>query len=69
MLDTDTLIKGYSFEKFTEKIRNLTNSEVGNYKNKQVFITERVDDFNPEVLITRAILLDKTERVKNMMHQ
>ena len=64
MLDTDTLIKGYSFEKFTEKIRNLTNSEVGNYKNKQVFITERVDDFNPEVLLTRAILLDKTEKGK-----
>ena len=62
MLDTDTLIKGYDFDKFTEKIRNLTNSEVGKYKDKQVFITERVDDFNLEVLLTRAILSDKTEK-------
>lgn len=64
MLDTDTLIKGYGIEKFNEKIRNLTNSEVGLYKDKKVLISERHDDFNPEVLITRAILTDTSEKGK-----
>lgn len=64
MLDTDTLLHGYGIEKFSEKLKNLLNSEVGLYKDKQVFITERHDEFNPEVLLTRAILSDKTEEGK-----
>ena len=62
MLDTDTLLHGYGVEKFNEKLNNLLNSEVGLQKDKQVFITERHDEFNPEVLLTRAILSDKTEK-------
>lgn len=62
MLDTDTLLHGYGVEKFNEKLKNLINSEVGLQKDKQIFITERHDDFNPEVLLTRAILSDKTEK-------
>ena len=61
MLDTDTLLHGYGIEKFNGKLNNLLNSEVGLYKDKQVFITERHDEFNPEVLLTRAVLSDKTE--------
>jgi hypothetical protein len=61
MLNTDTLLHGYGVEKFNEKLKNLINSEVGLQKDKQVFITERHDEFNPEVLLTRAILSDKTE--------
>lgn len=61
MLDTDTLLHGYGIEKFSEKLKNLINSEVGLYKDKQVFINERRDDFNPEVSLTRAVLSDKTE--------
>lgn len=64
MLDTDTLLHGYGIEKFSEKLKNLLNSEVGLYKDKQVFITERHDEFNPEVLLTRVILSDKTEKGK-----
>ena len=64
MLDTDTLLHGYGIEKFNEKLKNLINSEVGCYAKKQVFINERRDDFNPEVLLTRAILSDKTEKGK-----
>lgn len=64
MLDTDTLLHGYGIEKFSEKLKNLLNSEVGLYKDKQVFITERHDEFNPEVLLTRAVLSDKTEKGK-----
>lgn len=64
MLDTDTLLHGYGIEKFSEKLKNLLNSEVGLYKDKQVFIAERHDEFNPEVLLTRAILSDKTEKGK-----
>lgn len=64
MLDTDTLIKGYDIEKFNEKLKNLLNSEVGLQKDKQVFINERHDEFNPEVLLTRAILSDKAEKGK-----
>lgn len=64
MLDTDTLLHGYGIEKFNEKLNNLINSEVGNYAKKQVFIHERHDEFNPEVLLTRAILTDKTEKGK-----
>lgn len=64
MLDTNTLLHGYGFEKFAEKIRNLTTTEVGNYAKKQVFINERHDDYNPEVLLTRAVLSDKTEKDK-----
>lgn len=60
MLDTDTLLHGYGIEKFNGKLNNLLNSEVGLYKDKQVFINERRDDFNPEVLLTRAVLSDKT---------
>lgn len=62
MLDTDTLLHGYGVEKFNEKLKNLINSEVGLQKDKQVFITERHDEFNPEVLLTRATLSDKTEK-------
>lgn len=58
MLDTDTLLHGYGIEKFIGKLNNLLNSEVGLQKDKQVFITERHDEFNPEVLLTRAILSD-----------
>lgn len=61
MLDTDTLLHGYDIEKFSEKLKNLINSEVGCYAKKQVFINERRDDFNPEVSLTRAVLSDKTE--------
>lgn len=61
MLDTDTLLHGYGIEKFSEKLKNLINSEVGCYAKKQVFINERRDDFNPEVSLTRAVLSDKTE--------
>lgn len=61
MLDTDTLLHGYGIEKFNGKLNNLLNSEVGLYKDKQVFINERRDDFNPEVLLTRAVLSDKTD--------
>ena len=61
MLDTDTLLHGYGIEKFNGKLNNLLNSEVGNRMNTQVYITERRDDFNPEVLLTRAVLSDKTE--------
>lgn len=64
MLDTDTLLYGYGIEKFNGKLNNLLNSEVGNRMNTQVYITERRDDFNPEVLLTRAILSDKTEKGK-----
>lgn len=64
MLDTDTLLHGYGIEKFNGKLNNLLNSEVGLYKDKQVFITERHDEFNPEVLLTRVILSDKTEKSK-----
>ena len=62
MLDTDTLLHGYGIEKFSEKLKNLINSEVGLQKGKQVFITERHDEFNPGVLLTRATLSDKTEK-------
>ena len=62
MLDTDTLLHGYGIEKFSGKLKNLLNSEVGLQKDKQIFITERHDEFNPEVLLTRAILSDKTEK-------
>lgn len=61
MLDINTLLHGYGFEKFNGKLNNLLNSEVGNRMNTQVYITERRDDFNPEVLLTRAVLSDKTD--------
>lgn len=64
MLDTDTLLHGYGIERFNGKLNNLLNSEVGNRMNTQVYITERRDDFNPEVLLTRAVLSDKTEKGK-----
>lgn len=65
MLDTDTLLHGYGIEKFNEKLKDLLNSEVGNYMDKQVFINERHEDFNPEALLTRAVLSGNSKKGKD----